>query len=133
LIRERTLNVESLKDLPLAMAFGLVCIWFMNQNNLEFGKKYIALINEFNEKYEAVIATVLEERKQWFSDSRADKVLLYERLDKNTEAMIVNANETHQLRTALTPLKLKQDQEDRPDSRPPRKRGPAESDTRDRG
>lgn len=94
----------SLKDLPLALAFGIVCLWFYNQANIEFSKKYVALIGEFNAKYEAMIEEQAEERRQWIADQRNDRALLLERLDRNTEAQIKNANETHQLRNLFTPL-----------------------------
>lgn len=94
----------SLKDLPLALAFGVVCLWFYNQGTIEFNKKYVALITDFNAKYEAIIETQSEERRQWITDQRRDRELLLERLDKNTEAQIKNANETHQLRNVLAPV-----------------------------
>lgn len=96
------MDILSLRDLPLALAFGIVCLWFLNQNNLEFGKKYIALINEFNAKYEAVQETILNERMQWVSDQRADKALLIEVIKNNTEALAKNNHETHSLRQQLT-------------------------------
>lgn len=100
------MDILSLRDLPLALAFGIVCLWFLNQNNLEFGKKYIALINEFNAKYEGIQSTLLEERTQWITDQRADKTLLIQVIQNNTEAMTKNYNENHQLRQLLTPLTL---------------------------
>lgn len=100
------MDILSLRDLPLALAFGIVCLWFLNQNNLEFGKKYIALINEFNAKNEVLIDTLLQERGQWVSDQRADKALLIEVIRNNTEALTKNYNENHQLRQQLTALVL---------------------------
>lgn len=100
------MDILSLRDLPLALAFGIVCLWFLNQNNLEFGKKYIALINEFNAKNEALIDTLLQERVQWVNDQRADKALLIEVIKNNTEALTKNYNENHALRQQLTTIIL---------------------------
>lgn len=100
------MDIVSLKDLPLPLAVIIAAFWIINQNNAEFAKKLVALITEFTGKYEALIETVLEERKaaadRWLERDR----LLNERLDRNTIAQEKNANEAHQLRNMVTPLVL---------------------------
>ena len=107
------MDLLSLRDLPLALAFGIVCLWFLNQNNIEHGKKFIALVAEFEKahsvvtkNYETLFSLILEERKQWLIDQRAEKAILIEKLDSNTAAMTKEASEIHQLRSTLTPLVL---------------------------
>jgi|SRR5688572_16819993 len=107
------MDLLSLRDLPLALAFGIVCLWFLNQNNIEHGKKFIALVAEFEKahsvvtkNYETLFLQILEERKQWLIDQRAEKAILIEKLNANTASMTKEASEIHQLRSTLTPLVL---------------------------
>lgn len=100
------IDLVALKDLPLPLAVIIIAFYLINTNNAEFAKKLAAIIAEFTGKYEAVIETMAEERQEararWIERDR----VLTERLEKNTEAHVRNANETHQLRTLVTPLVL---------------------------
>lgn len=103
------MDLLSLRDLPLALAFGIVCLWFLNQNNIEFGKKYVALSEGFNkeyraalENYNALVTGLAEERRQWITDQRTERAYLIEVLNKNTEALTKNANENNQLRQHIS-------------------------------
>lgn len=100
------IDIMSLKDLPLPLAVIIVAFYLINSNNAEFAKKLAAIIAEFTGKYEAVIDAMAEDRQEararWIERDR----VLTERLEKNTEAHVRNANETHQLRTLVTPLVL---------------------------
>lgn len=107
------MDLLSLRDLPLSLAFGIVCLWFMNQSNIENSKKIVALIAEFDKAYAVVVVNyekltlqILDERKQWLIDQRAEKNILIEKLESNTTALTKEAYENHQLRGTLTPLLL---------------------------
>jgi hypothetical protein len=93
-----------LQNLPLPLAVIIAAGYVVNQNNAEFAKKLVALIDEFTGKYEALLAMVTEERRaaadRWLERDRQ----LIEALNRNTEAHVKNANETHQLRNTLQPL-----------------------------
>lgn len=99
-------DLLSLKDLPLPLAAFIICFYLLNQNNAAYAKQLVGLIAEFTSKYEALLETVQEDRKnsseRWLERDR----LLNERLEKNTEAVVRNANETHQLRNMVQPLVL---------------------------
>lgn len=107
------MDLLSLRDLPLALAFGIVCLWLYNQGNLEHAKRLVALTDSFSKEfnnvisnYESLLNTVLEERRQGLADQRAEREILLNRLNSNTEAMTKNASETHQLRSSLTPISI---------------------------
>lgn len=93
-----------LQNLPLPLAVIIAAGYVVNQNNAEFAKKLVALIDEFTGKYEALLAMVTEERRaaadRWLERDRQ----LIEALNRNTEAHVKNANETHQLRNLLQPF-----------------------------
>jgi hypothetical protein len=104
----------SLKDLPLALAFGIVCLWFYNQSNVAHGKRYVELIEAFGKDYKIIIENydktvdfLSEERRQWLIDLRGERAILLDTLNKNTEAQVKNANETHALRNSLSAVFLK--------------------------
>ncbi len=98
--------MPNLQDLPLPLAVIIAAFWIINQNNAEFAKKLVALISEFTGKYEAILETMMEERKatsdRWLERDR----LINERLERNTIAQEKNANEAQQLRNMVTPLVL---------------------------
>jgi hypothetical protein len=95
-----------LKDLPLPLAVIIAAFWVINSNNAEFAKKLVALIAEFTSKYEALLKAVTDERQassdRWLERDRQ----LIETLNRNTEAHVKNANETHTLRNLVQPLVL---------------------------
>ena len=102
------MDLLSLRDLPLALAFGIVCLWFLNQNNIEFGKKYVTLIESFGKEYklliddyDSLVSTLAEERRQWMTDQRNERNYLLDVINKNTEACTKNVTETNQLRGLL--------------------------------
>lgn len=108
------MDLLSLRDLPLALAFGIACLWFLNQNNIEFGKKYVALIEAFGkdykiitDNYESLVESLAEERRQWLTDLRTERSILLDSINKSTEAQVKNANETHALRNSLSPVLLR--------------------------
>lgn len=98
------IDLVALKDLPLPLAVIIIAFYLINTNNAEFAKKLAAIITEFTGKYEAVIDAMAEDRQEararWIERDRT----LTERLEKNTEAHVTNANETHQLRNLVQPL-----------------------------
>jgi hypothetical protein len=100
------LDLVTLKDLPLPLAVIIAAFWVINSNNAEFAKKLVALIAEFTSKYEALLKAVTDERQassdRWLERDRQ----LIETLNRNTEAHVKNANETHTLRNLVQPLVL---------------------------
>lgn len=98
--------MPTLQDLPLPLAVIIAAFYIINSNNAEYAKKIVALLNEFTGKYEAIIKAMDDDRKEsrerWVERDRQ----LSERLEKNTEAHVRNANETHALRNLVTPLVL---------------------------
>jgi hypothetical protein len=100
------LDIVTLKDLPIPLAAILIAFYLINQNNAEFAKKLVALIAEFTSKYEMLLKTATddhqESRDRWLERDRQ----LIEALNRNTEAHVKNANETHALRNMVQPLVL---------------------------
>lgn len=123
------MDLLSLRDLPLALAFGIVCLWLYNQANLLHAKQLIALTEAFGKefkeltlKYDSVVLGIQEERRQWVADQRADREILLNRLNSNTEALTNHANQTHALRNALNPISILAERLNR-ESDSPRRRG----------
>ena len=107
------MDLLSLRDLPLALAFGIVCLWLYNQANLTHTKQLISLTDSFGKefkeliaKYEIIMDGLREERRQWIVDQRTEREILLTRLNQNTEAMTNHANQSHQLRNTLNPIFL---------------------------
>lgn len=105
------MDLLQLRDLPLAFAFGIACLWFYNQSNVEFGKKYVALIEAFGKEYKALVDkydnlvdAIAEEKRQLVSDYRVERSDLLTIIKANTEAMAKAATEDHALRNTLAPL-----------------------------
>lgn len=98
------MDIVSLKDLPLPIAVIAICFYFLNQNNAEFNKKLVALIGEFTGKYEAVLKTLLDERKTWNENLLEQNRQLMTIAREATEAQVRNTNETHALRNLVQPL-----------------------------
>lgn len=98
------MDATTLKDLPIPLAVIVAALYFVNQNNAEFAKKLIGLITEFTDKYEALLEAVTEDRlgsrQRWLERDR----ILIDALNRNTEAQVRNANETHALRNMVQPL-----------------------------
>lgn len=108
------MDLLALRDLPLAFAFGIACLYFYNQANVEFGKKYVSLIEAFGkeykvlvDKYDGLVDAIAEERRQWMADQRDQRTYLLETISRNTEAIASSRGEMHALRNALSPYSLK--------------------------
>lgn len=84
----------------------IAALYVVNQNNAEFAKKLVALINEFTAKYEALVQTVMQDRREssdrWLERDRQ----LIDAMNRNTEALVKNSTETHHLRNLVQPLVL---------------------------
>lgn len=122
------MDILSLRDLPLALAFGIVCLWLYNQANLTHAKQLVALTEAFSKdfkeltmKYDELVSGLQEERRQWLSDQRADREILLNRLNSNTEALTNHANQTHQLRNTLSPISLLIERLNREEQQPKRR------------
>lgn len=125
------MDLLSLRDLPLALAFGIVCLWLYNQANLLHAKQLIALTEAFGKefkeltlKYDKALLDMQEERRQWVMDQRADKEILLNRLNSNTEALTNHANQIRTFANSLNPISILAERINR-ESTAPRRRGAA--------
>lgn len=90
--------MPSLQELPLPLAIMVAAFWFINQNNAEFASKLVTLIAAFDEKYNAIIKQLFEERATWNAQQQEHYRQVIELARDSTEAHIKNADETHKLR-----------------------------------
>lgn len=100
------MDAISLKDLPLPIAVIVICFYFLNQNNTEFGKKLASLVEQFTKEYKDTLNTVLEERRQWVAFQTEQNRQLMTIAQAATEAQTKNANEIHTLRNFIQPYVL---------------------------
>lgn len=98
------MDVTQLSQLPLTVLVILGAYWVIQRHNDDYAKKLIELIAQFSAKYQELIERAHEEREEarqrWMERDR----LLITTLVDNQKAMFDNAQQTHNLRTTLTPL-----------------------------
>jgi hypothetical protein len=99
-------DIAQLSQLPLTVLVILGAYWVIQRINDEHGKKLVELIAQFSKEYTALINRAAEEREEsrqrWIERDR----LLITTLVEHQKASQDHAQQTHNLRTALTPLVL---------------------------
>lgn len=95
------------RDVPLVVLIILGAYWVIQRHNDEYAKKLIELIGQFTEKYAELVKRAAEEREEarqrWMERDRQMAAMIGEM----KEALVINAKETHTLRSTLQPLILR--------------------------